>query len=219
MVTRSKNGIFKPKQVNAISRFPLPPSIEPTCPSKAIKILEWKAPMSDEFNALMANDTWTLIPPKFKFNVIGCMWIFQIKRNPYGSISRYKARLVAKGFNQKLGMNYFDTFSPVIKPQTIQIVFCLALSHDWSLSHMDINNAFFHDSLSKDIYMSQPYGFVHPQHPNYVCKLKKSLYGLKQALRVWYQSLKAFLLSYGFTNARFDTSCLYIIMIMSLPIF
>jgi histone deacetylase 1/2 len=206
MVTRSKNGIVKPKKLHTVSKFPLPITIEPSCPSKAIKIAEWKSAMSDEFNALLSNNTWSLVPPHSSQNVIGCKWVFRIKRNPDGSVARYKARLVAKGFHQQPGIDYTDTFSPVIKPQTIKMVICIALHHGWSLSHMDVNNAFLNGTISETIYMSQPYGFVHPQYPHHVCKLHKSLYGLKQAPRAWFQALQKFLLDYGFQNAKSDTS-------------
>lgn len=206
MITCSKNGIYKPKQINTVTKFPLPTPTEPSCPSQAIKLPEWKNAMSDEFNALLANGTWSLVPPTPSQNVIGCKWVFRLKRHTDGSIARYKARLVAKGFHQQPGIDYTDTFSPVVKPQTIKVVICLALSCGWPLSHMDVNNAFLNGTISEDIYMSQPYGFVHPQFPNHICKLNKALYGLKQAPQAWYQALRNFLLDYGFSNAKSDTS-------------
>lgn len=118
--------------------------------------------MSEEFNALLANETWSLVPPKDHYNIIGCKWVFRLKIHPNGSIARYKARLVAKGFHQQPGIDYSETFSPVIKPQTIKLVLCIALSKGWSLSHMDVNNAFLHGTIKEDIYMAQPYGFIHP---------------------------------------------------------
>jgi hypothetical protein len=117
--------------------------------------------MTDEFMALMRNGTWTLVPPEPHYNVIGNKWVFRLKRNPDGSISRYKARLVAKGFHQRPGLDYKDTFSPVIKPQTIKLVLCIALSNGWSLTQMDVNNAFLHGSINEDVYMTQPTGFIH----------------------------------------------------------
>ena len=117
--------------------------------------------MSPEFNALLSNGTWDLVPKEPHFNIIGNKWVFRIKRNTDGSIARYKARLVAKGFHQCPGVDYTDTYNQVIKPQTIKLVICLAISQGWSLCQMDINNAFLHGAITKDIYMHQPAGFIH----------------------------------------------------------
>jgi histone deacetylase 1/2 len=180
--------------------------MEPSCFTQALKQPEWKAAMSMEFNAFLSNGTWTLVPPRDHYNIIGNKWVFRLKRYPDGSIARYKARLVAKGFHQHPDVDYHDTFSPVVKTQTIKLVLCASLSKRWSLSHMDVNNAFLHGAINEDIYMSQLPGFVHSQFPRHVCKLQKALYGLKQAPRAWYHTLRAFLLRYGFTNAKSDTS-------------
>ncbi|PNX72737.1 retrovirus-related Pol polyprotein from transposon TNT 1-94, partial [Trifolium pratense] len=206
MITRGKAGIFKPKKLFSITKYPLPPSAEPTCVTEALKHSEWKQAMSDEFTALMNNGTWSLVPPQPHFNVIGNKWVFRLKRNPDGSISRYKARLVAKGFHQRPGIDYKDTFSPVIKPQTIKMVLCIALSKNWNLMQMDVNNAFLNGTLNEEVYMVQPPGFVHSSHPNFVCKLHKSLYGLKQAPRAWYNALHSFVCNYGFFKSKSDPS-------------
>ncbi|PNY00673.1 retrovirus-related Pol polyprotein from transposon TNT 1-94 [Trifolium pratense] len=206
MATRSKNGIFKPKKLFLATKYPLPPSTEPTCVSQALQHAEWKQAMSDEFTALMNNGTWSLVPHHPHLNVIGNKWVFRIKRNPDGSIARYKARLVAKGFHQRPGIDYKDTFSPVIKPQTIKMVLCISLSKGWDLMQMDVNNAFLNGTLNEEVYMSQPPGFVHSSYPNHVCKLHKSLYGLKQAPRAWYNALHSFVVTYGFFKSKSDPS-------------
>lgn len=159
--------------------------------------------MSDEFTTLIENGTWSLVPPQPYFNIIGHKWVFWLKRNPDGSIARYKARLVAKGFHQCRGIDFKETFSPVIKPQTIKLVLCIAISNHWTLSQMDVNNALLHGTLTEEVYISQPTGFVHPNFPH-VCKMHKALYGLKQAPRAWYNELKSFLVAYGFFNSRFE---------------
>ncbi|KAM1666313.1 hypothetical protein ACFX1X_045967 [Malus domestica] len=206
MTTRAKNNIFKPKQLCTATKHPLPSPIEPTCVSQAIKDPLWRASMSDEFNALIRNGTWELVPPQPSQNLIGCKWVFRIKRHSDGSIDRYKARLVAKGFHQRPGVDFLDTFSPVVKPITIRIVLHLALTHGWPLRQLDVNNAFLHGSLSEDVYMVQPPGFGESTVPTHVCKLRKALYGLKQAPRSWYKELSTFLLNQGFVNAISDTS-------------
>ncbi|GAU15594.1 hypothetical protein TSUD_108530 [Trifolium subterraneum] len=158
MATRGKNGIIKPKKLFLATKYLLPLSTEPTCVSQALQHVEWKQAMSDEFTALMNNGTWSLVPHQPHLNVIGNKWVFRIKRNPDGSIARYKERLVAKGFHQRPGIDYKDTFSPVIKPQTIKMVLCIALSKGWDLMQMDVNNTFLNGTLNEEVYMSQPPG-------------------------------------------------------------
>ncbi|KAK0573100.1 hypothetical protein LWI29_002997 [Acer saccharum] len=99
--------------------------------------------MSEEYDALIHNSTWTLVPPKHTQNVVGCKWVFKIKRNPDGTIARYKARLVAKGFHQRPGVDFTDTFSPVVKPTTVHLILSIAVSHGWQLRQLNVNNAFF----------------------------------------------------------------------------
>ena len=125
---------------------------------------------------------------------MGCKWIFRIKRNSDGFVDRFKARLVAKGFHQRPGVDYLDTFSPVVKPTTVRVFLSLAISRGWTLRQLDVNNAFLQGHLSETVFMKQPPGFVDHDHPSYVCKLRKAIYGLKQAPRAWYHELRNFLL-------------------------
>ena len=93
-------------------------------------------------------------------------------------------------------MDYFETFSPVVKHATIRLVFTLAITHHWDIQHIDVNNAFLNGDLEETVYMAQPKGFVDPHKPHFVCKLRKALYGLKQAPRAWYDRLKRTLLQW-----------------------
>ena len=120
--------------------------------------------------------------------------MYKIKRNANGSVARYKARLVTKGFTQEYGLDYYETFSSVVKAQTIRVVLALAMHYHWQVKQLDLSNAFLHGTLDQKVYMQQPQGFVDSTCPEYICKLTKSLYGLKQAPRAWYQLLHTFLL-------------------------
>jgi hypothetical protein len=127
-----------------------------------VKEKNWRTAMNTEFDALLHNQTWTLVQPESATNIIGCKWVFRIKRKSDGLIDRYKARLVAKGFHQQPGIDYGETYSPVIKPTTVRIVLSLALSNGWPIHQIDIHNAFLHGTISEVVYMTQPPGFSHP---------------------------------------------------------
>uniref|UniRef100_A0A2N9G9A2 Integrase catalytic domain-containing protein n=1 Tax=Fagus sylvatica TaxID=28930 RepID=A0A2N9G9A2_FAGSY len=207
MTTRAKNNIHKPiTKMNLHTQLSKSNGLEPTTVTKALLDPKWRKAMSDECDALVKNGTWELVPPNSTQNIVGCKWIFRIKRNSDGSIDRFKARLVAKGFHQRPGVDYLDTFSPVVKPTTVRVVLSLAVSRGWSLRQLDVNNAFLQGHLSETVHMQQPPGFVDQDHPSYVCKLRKAIYGLKQAPRAWYHELRTFLLSSGFKNSHADTS-------------
>ena len=165
--------------------------------------------MTDEFQALLRNQTWSLVPPSSAQRVVQCKWVFRTKLKADGSLDKYKARLVAKGFQQTPGVDFFETFSPVVKASTIRIIFTLAVSRGWDIQQIDINNAFLNGDLHEEVFMSQSDGFVDQAKPTYVCKLHKTLYGLKQAPRAWFETLRGALLTWGFHNSVSDTSLFY----------
>jgi hypothetical protein len=162
--------------------------------------------MEEEHAALIENHTWDLVPRPAKANVVTGKWIFKHKFHADGSLDRYKARWVLRGFTQRPGVDYDETFSPVVKPATVRTVLTLAHSRDWPIHQLDVKNAFLHGVLSETVYCSQPTGFTDSTLPNHVCKLNKSLYGLKQAPRAWYSRFAAYLVTLGFSEARSDTS-------------
>ncbi|MCH93646.1 retrovirus-related pol polyprotein from transposon TNT 1-94, partial [Trifolium medium] len=178
---------------------------EPTTYSEACKSEAWVKAMNSELDALAKTGTWKFVdlPPNVK--PIGSKWVYKIKHKSDGTIERYKARLVAKGYNQIEGLDFFDTFSPVAKLSTVRMLLAIASIKGWHLHQLDVNNAFLHGELQEDVYMSVPEGIQSPK-PNQVCKLLKSLYGLKQASRKWYERLTSLLLQEGYSQSSSDYS-------------
>lgn len=127
--------------------------------------------MRAELAALVANDTWTLVAPPPRVNVIDSKWVFKVKRKSDGSVDHFKAHLVAKGFKQRYGLDYDDTFSPVVKLVTVRLVLSIAVSRGGHLRQLDVQNAFLHGILEEEVFMRQPPGWEDPSAPNYLCKL------------------------------------------------
>ena len=114
--------------------------------------------MKAEYDVLLHKNTWKLVDLPSSRSPIGCKWVFRVKENPEGTVSKYKDRLVAKGFHQRLGYDYNETFSPVIKPVTVRILLKLAVTNKWKLQQLDVNNAFLNGILEEEVYMTQPHG-------------------------------------------------------------
>jgi hypothetical protein len=178
----------------------------PTSVRAALTDPSWRRAMEEEYDALIANNTWELVLRPVGSNVVTGKWIFKHKFNSDGTLERYKACWVLRDFTQRPGIDYYETFSPVVKPATVRTVLSLAVSRSWPIHQLDVKNAFLHDTLSEIVYCSQPTGFVDPTQPDRVCRLNKSLYGLKQAPRAWYSRFATYLLSLGFVEAKSDTS-------------
>ena len=162
--------------------------------------------MDSEYNSLLKKKTWSLVPLPSSKKVVHCKWAYKIKRGSDGSIARYKARLVAKGFLQQYGLDYEETFSLVVKPATVRIILALAIHFNWSLKQLDVSNAFLHGVLQEEVFMSQPLGYVDPDHPELVCKLHKAIYDLKKAPRAWFDSFTSQLYHIGFQASSADSN-------------
>ncbi|KAK1439791.1 hypothetical protein QVD17_05611 [Tagetes erecta] len=178
---------------------------EPKNFKQASQDARWREAMQKEIKALEKNGTWTLEDlPKGK-RAIDSKWVYKIKFKPNGEVERYKARLVAKGFTQMEGVDYHDTFAPVAKLVTVRTLLAVAVKKDWFIHQLDVNNAFLHGDLDEEVYMKIPQGFSNDGETR-VCRLRKSLYGLKQASRNWYHKFTTFLLSLNFRQSKADHS-------------
>jgi hypothetical protein len=142
--------------------------------------------------------------PKGK-HVVGCKWVYKVKHKANGDIERYKACFVAKGYTQTEGVYFYETYSPVAKLTTLRVLLAIACSHNWFIHKLDVDNAFLHGDLEEEVYMKPPPG-LSLLTATLVCKLKKSLYGLKQASRQWDHKLTAALISIGYHRSYADPS-------------
>jgi len=142
---------------------------------------KWLDAMKDELKSMAQNGVWDLVELPEGCKRVGCKWVFKTKHDSQGNIERHKARLVAKGFTQKNGIDYKETFSPVSKKDSFRIIIALVAHYDLELHQMDVKISFLNGNLEEDIYMDQPVGFIEDGKEYMVCKLKKSIYGLKQA--------------------------------------
>lgn len=204
MVTRARVGTFKPNPRYAATATTSTPSPIPRTVHQALQDPNWTKAMQSEFNALIANNTWELVPRPPRAHIVSGKWIFLHKFKEDGSFDRYKARWVVRVFTQRAGVDYGETYCPVVKPATVRTVLHLAAQRGWPVHQLDVNNAFFHGVLDEQVYACQPAGFT--TNPDLVCRLSKSLYGLKQAPRAWYMCLASFLGSMGFRLTRSDSS-------------
>ncbi|GJR91234.1 retrotransposon protein, putative, ty1-copia subclass [Tanacetum coccineum] len=169
---------------------------------------KWLDAMNAEMQSMKDNQVWRLVdlPPNGK--TVGSKWLFKKKTDMDGNVHTYKARLVAKGFTQTYGVDYEETFSPVADIRAIRILIAIAAFYDYEIWQMDVKTAFLNGYLDEDIYMVQPEGFIDPKHPRKVCKLQRSIYGLKQASRSWNKRFDEEIKRFGFTQ-NLDEPCVY----------
>lgn len=180
MVTRARAGVFKPNPRYAMAAAenisPIPSSAR-----AALQDPNWRRAMEAEFHALQANRTWKLVDKPPCAHIITGKWVFKHKFLPDGTLERYKARWVVRGFKQRQGIDFQETFTPVVKPASIRTVLAIAASKRWPTRQLDVSNAFLHGRLDEHVFCQQPIGFADAARPQAVCLLDKSLYGLRQA--------------------------------------
>lgn len=183
---------------------------EPKSYEQAIKSgdhKQWKRAMNEEFDSLIKNQTWNLVNPPSDQKVIDNRWVYKLKQRPDGSVDRYKARLVVRGFTQEFGIDYQETFSPVVKFTSIRAIIALAASKNMKLKQFDVRAAFLNGVLEETVFMSQPTGY--DDGSGRVCKLNRSLYGLKQASRCWNKRFTEFISKFEFKVCESDP-CVFV---------
>jgi Reverse transcriptase (RNA-dependent DNA polymerase) len=206
MITRTRDNTRRIKDFPDFLAHHISTNTDPISFSQANKCSQWQDAMAAEITALADNNTWNLVPQPTDQKVIGCKWVYKTKRNADGTINHFKARLVAKRYNQEYGVDYEETYSPVIRSTTIRVILSLAVSSNWSIQQLDVSNAFLNGQLSEKVFMEQPQGFVDTTFPHYVCLLNKFLYGLKQAPKAWFEKLSTTLLQMNFRSSSYDPS-------------
>lgn len=170
---------------------------------------EWKEAADLEYESLLENDTWDLVDLPKDRKAVGSKWVFKVKHHSDGQVERYKCRLVAKGYSQIYGADYDETFSPVVRFGSIRTLLSFAVQNNLNVHQMDVVTAFLNGHLEEEIYMEQPEGYIKPGQEHLVCKLNKSIYGLKQSPRCWSKAFTEFMKSIGFTQSTSD-QCVFV---------
>lgn len=171
--------------------------------------VEWKQAMLDELKSHATNGTWELVELPTGRKPIGCRWVYKIKRDASGKPAKYKARLVAQGYNQKYGQDFDEVYAPVIQQTTLRTLLAVASKRNLLLKHYDIKTAYLYANLEEELYMRQPAGFEENGKEQLVCRLRRSIYGLKQSARCWNQRIHTVLQNLNFEQSQSDP-CLYI---------
>nr|GEX22254.1 retrovirus-related Pol polyprotein from transposon TNT 1-94 [Tanacetum cinerariifolium] len=182
-----------------------PPHAErPVSPAQAEQASVNSAAMQDEIHEFDRVQVWELVPQPDCVMIIALKWIYKVKLDEYGDVMKNKAWLVAKGYRQEEGIDFEESFVSMARIKAIRIFIANAVSRNMPIYQMDVKTAFLNGELKEEVYVSQPEGFVDPDHPTHVYRLKKALYGLKQAPRAWYDTLSRFLLDNGFSKGAVD---------------
>lgn len=169
---------------------------------------EWYKAIEEEYTSLINNKTWTLTDLPEGRTAVGCRWVFKSKVRPDGTIEKRKARLVAKGYTQVMGLDYVDTFAPVVRQESLRLIYALSVELDLQLRQLDVSTAFLNGTLDEEIYMEQPEMFVQEATKQKVCKLHKAIYGLKQSGRQWFKCIDAVFKEFGLNQSKYD-QCIY----------
>ena len=160
--------------------------------------------MAEEYQSIMKNDVWEIVPSPKEKSVVASKWVYKIKHAVDGRIDKYKTRFVARGFSQKEGEDYDETFAPVARYTSIRAIISLANSMVWNLHQMDVKTTFLNGAIEEEVYIEQPQGFEVHSIDTHICRLKKALYGIKQAPRAWYARMDNYLTRLCFSKSHAD---------------
>ncbi|KAL9244392.1 hypothetical protein vseg_018172 [Gypsophila vaccaria] len=169
----------------------------------------WQEAMQSEIDSMHTNQVWDLVDLPDKVRPLQCKWLYKIKRSLDGQPDVYKARLVDRGFTQVQGLHYDEIFASIVMLRFIRIILAIAAFHDYEIWQMDVKTAFLNGYLEEELYMIQPDGFTDPKYAKRVCKLKRSIYGLKQATRSWNHCFDEVIKQNGFIRSV-EEPCLHI---------
>jgi hypothetical protein len=185
---------------------------EPSTFEEATSRQVWRDAMMEEYNSIMKNDVWEVVPRPEGKSVVISKWLYKLKHATDGSIEKYKAHFVARGFSQVEGVDYDETFAPISRYTSIRAVISIAAEMGWKIHQMDVKTAFLNGLIEEEVYIEQPLGFEVHGRESHVCRLKKALYGLKQAPKAWYSRIDAYLQQLGFEKSEADPNLYFIVV-------
>jgi hypothetical protein len=179
--------------------------------AQAVDHQVWREAMVEEYDSIVRNDVWDVVPRPVGKSIVTSRWLYKTKIVADGSIEKHKARFVARGFSQIEGVNYDETFTPVVRYTSIRTIIAIAAEMGWSIHQMDVKTAFLNGFIQEEVYIEQPQGFEVSDRETHVCLLRKALYGLKQAPRAWYSRIDTYFLQMGFEKSDVDLNLYFII--------
>jgi hypothetical protein len=177
---------------------------EPRTFAEAEQEEAWRAAMRNEVNSIEQNQTWELVDMPQGHRPITLKWVFKLKKGETGEVVKHKARLVARGFVQQAGVDFDEVFAPVARMESVRLLLALAAEAGWNVHHMDVKSAFLNGDLKEEVYVCQPPGFVVLGQEHKVLRLRKALYGLRQAPRAWNEKLDTILKRIGFHQSEHE---------------
>jgi hypothetical protein len=184
---------------------------EPQTFAQAVDHQVWREAMVEEYDSIVRNDVWDVVPRPVGKSVVTSRWLYKTKIVADGSVEKHKARFVARGFSQIEGVDYDETFAPVARYTSIRTIIAIAAEMGWRIHQMDVKTAFLNGFIEEEVYIEQPQGFEVSDRETHVCLLRKALYGLKQAPRAWYSRIDTYLLQMGFEKSDVDPNLYFII--------